>query len=169
MRILLISLPRTGSNSLMKQKMNEFNLTAIGELFNPRSGTHGLYDWETMDNIILKTIVNQVPIGVDDIHEFWVKTSTTFDEVILLSRKNLIECGQSLAFFDYYKRSGFKYDSKYTWKPTPNFQTAYEFVKELDDMILKLSNELDIPITYYEDIFDTQSNQRLRNNNTPTI
>jgi|688.fasta_scaffold903145_1 hypothetical protein len=169
MRILLISLPRTGSNSLMKQKMNELNLTAIGELFNPQSGTNGLYDWETMDNIILKTIVNQVPVGVDDIHEFWIKISTTFDEVILLSRKNLVECAQSLAFFDYYKGSGFKYDSKYTWKPTPNFQTAYEFVKELDDMIVKLSNELNIPITYYEDIFDSQSKQKLRNNSNHLI
>lgn len=153
----------------MKQKMNEFNLTAIGELFNPQSGTNGLYDWETMNNIILKTIVNQVPIGVDNIHEFWVKASKTFDEVILLSRRNLIECGESLAFFDYYKHSGFKYDSKYTWKPTPNFQYAYTFVKELDDMIVKLSNELNIPITYYEDIFDSQSNERLRNNSSPII
>jgi hypothetical protein len=169
MRILLISLPRTGSNSLMKQKMNELNLTAIGELFNPQSGTNGLYDWENMDNIILKTIVNQVPVGVDDIHEFWIKISTTFDELILLSRRNLVECAQSLAFFDYYKDNGFKYDSKYTWRPTPNFEKAYEFVKELNQMIVKLGNELNIPITYYEDIFDTQSKQRLRNNNSPTI
>ena len=169
MRILLISLPRTGSNSLMKQKMNEFNLTAFGEVFNPNSGTYGISDWKSRYNIVLKTIVNQVPNEVDDIHEFWVKISKTFDEVILLSRRDLIECAQSLAFFDYYKDSGLKYDSKYTWRPTPNFEKVYEFVKELSEMIIKLSNELNIPITYYEDIFDSQSKQRLRNNINPLI
>lgn len=169
MRILLISLPRCGSNSLMKQKTNEFNLIAIGELFNPHSNTYELYDWENIDNIVLKTIVNQVPAGVDDIHEFWVNAAATFDKVILLSRKNLTDCAESLAFFDYYKGNGFKYDSKYTWKPTPNFEKSLEFIKELDDMIVKLSNELNIPITYYEDIFDSHSKDRLRNNSKHII
>ena len=54
MRILIISLPRTGSTSLLKTISKSKKLK---EVFEPFDGTNRFTYNDTMDNIVVKTIV----------------------------------------------------------------------------------------------------------------
>ena len=78
MKVLIISLPRTGSTSLMYKIAKEKNLVP---LFEPFDGSNRVL-YYGQDNIVLKTIVCHHPNNIE--------LSKEFDEVILLSRKNLI-------------------------------------------------------------------------------
>ena len=159
MRVLIISLPRTGSNSLMKLYSEKFNLKMFGEPFNPNNP---LNSFEIEDNIVVKTIINQTPKNITNSKQFYIDFSKNFDQVILLSRKDKNACSESLAFLNYNENTGFKYDEKYEWYKTPNIEESKKFINECEKSLLDLSESLNISIIYYEDIFDLNSPQRLR-------
>lgn len=159
MKILIISLPRTGSNSLMKLYSEKFNLKMFGEPFNPNNLPNS---FEIEDNIVVKTIINQKPKNITNSKQFYIDFSKNFDQVILLSRKDKNACGESLAFLNYNENNGFKYNEKYEWYKTPNIEESKKFINECEQSLLDLSESLNISIIYYEDIFDLDSPQRLR-------
>jgi hypothetical protein len=159
MRILLISLPRTGSNSLMKRYADEFNLKMIGEPFNSINDDNS---FKLDDNVIIKTIINQKPKNVNNCFDFYLNFSKNFDKVILLSRKDKDACAESLAFLNYHEKDGFKYNEKYEWYETPNISISKTFIVDCEKELIKLSNSLMIDIIYYEDIFEVNSKDRLR-------
>lgn len=165
MKILIISLPRTGSNSLMKIYSEKFNLKMIGEPFNPNNLSNS---FEIEENIVVKTIVNQKPKNITNCKQFYIDFSKNFNEVILLSRKDKKACCESLAFLNYNEKNGFKYDEKYQWYETPNIEESKKFINESEQFLLDLSESLKIPIIYYEDIFDLSSPQKLRFGNLKT-
>lgn len=162
MKILIISLPRTGSNSLMKKYANKHNLIMIGEPFNQKNKNID-FEWENMNNIIVKTIVNQKPNHIkEDTIEFYLDFSKKFDQIILLNRRDKKDCAESLAFLNYNEKNGFKFDEKYEWYETPNIEISKKFLEECDKQLTELSKLLMIDIIYYEDIFDINSKDRLR-------
>jgi hypothetical protein len=165
MRVLIISLPRTGSNSLMKQYSKKYNLKIFGEPYNEINKNI----WSEMeleqDNIVVKTIIHQTPNSELNHIEFWISESKKYDKVILLSRKNLTKCAESVAFLSYNEKNGFKYNKKYNWYLTPNLNESMIYVEKCDKDLKILSNFLNIDIIYYEDIFDLNSKDRLRNIN----
>ena len=162
MKILIISLPRTGSNSLMKKYAEDFNLKMIGEPFNELNKD---MIFKLENNIIVKTIINQKPNDYTDSHTFYINFIKYFDRVILLSRKDKNACAQSLAFLNYYESTGLKYNEKYIWHKTPNIDISKNFIDVCETSLIKLSNELMIDIIYYEDIFNLNSKDRLRMGN----
>jgi len=164
MKILIISLPRTGSNFLMKKYSTEYNLEMIGEPFNPINNKTNI-DLENSDNIVVKTIINQIPNNEINPIDFYNNFSKKFDKTILLSRKDKKQCAESLAFLNYNEKNGFKYNDEYTWHWTPNIEESKKFIKNCDDLLSNLSNILKIDIIYYEDIFDLNSQNRLRKGN----
>ena len=86
MRVLIIALPRTGSTSLLHKIAEERGLTP---LFEPFDGTNRII-YNKEDNVVVKTII---------CHHFDnLELSKEFDEVILLTRKNIIECVESHSF-----------------------------------------------------------------------
>ncbi len=92
MRILIISLPRTGSTSLLYKLAKDKNLKP---LFEPFDGSNRVkYNGE--DNVVVKTIISH--------HSNNIKLSEEFDQVILLSRKNLLECAESHAYQTYFSK-----------------------------------------------------------------
>jgi hypothetical protein len=102
---------------------------------------------------------------LDDNIQFYTEFSKKFDKVILLSRKNLKECAESLAYMEKWVGNGYTSHNEYVWNETGlNIDGKYEFVKRQNIDLEKLSEILNIPITYYEDIFDINSNQRYRKN-----
>jgi hypothetical protein len=162
MKILIISLPRTGSNSLMKKYANQHNLIMIGEPFNEKNKNID-FEWENMNNIIVKTIVNQKPNHIkEDTIEFYLDFSKKFDQIILLNRRDKKDCAESLAFLNYNEKNGFKFDKKYEWYETPNIEISKKFLEECDEQLTELSKLLMIDIIYYEDIFDINSKDKLR-------
>jgi hypothetical protein len=162
MKILIISLPRSGSTSLMFKIAEEKNLKPISEPFDNRHKEHiKPYD----DGYVIKTIVRQYPKTVSDPIDWYINLSKEFDETILLSRKDLIACTESLAYYNYFKIEGFQSNQDYFWKKTPNYEMSEFYINDCNNKINKLSEMLNIPIIYYEDIFNVSSKKRHRKGN----
>jgi len=155
MKILLITLPRTGSTSLLKQISTERGLNSISEPFNEVNNNiekYKKFDWEFTNNICVKTHINHREIP------FYLDFVKFFDDVILLSRKDLIACAESLSYANHFKN----FDSHYVWVNTPNIKYNIELIKKFDKKLLELSKMINTNIIYYEDIFDVNSSNRLR-------
>ena len=91
-KILIIALPRTGSTSLLDKISNEKNLTPLFEPFDKTGRV--LYNGQS--NVVVKTIINQHPNNFE--------LSKEFDEIILLSRKNLKEHIESHSYRIYFSK-----------------------------------------------------------------
>lgn len=162
MRILIISLPRTGSTSLMSKLSSQYNLKELEEPFNIRNRKKLTKVDINGNDIVLKTIIDQIPPKQTDYLTYWYNTSKTFDKIILLSRRDLKACAESLAFLDYNEKKGFRYNEKYKWYWTENYDSKYEYLIKRNEELITLSEMLKIDITYYEDIYDINSSDRLR-------
>ena len=157
MKILLITLPRTGSTSLLKKIAEEYNLKPISEPFN--SSINNLekyenYDWINSNEICVKTHINHKDIV------FYLDFVKLFDKVILVSRKNLKLCAESLSYATFFRN----FTEKYEWINTPNLISTVKLVKKFDKDLKKLSELINIDVIYYEDLFDISSENKLRKN-----
>ena len=156
MKILLITLPRTGSTSLLKKIGEEQNLISINEPFNNVNGNlekYKYYNWENT-NICVKTHINHKDVV------FYLGFIKFFDEVILLSRKDLNACAESLSYANHFQ----SFTEKYKWIKTPNLNENIKLVKEFNEELEKLSKLTNIKISYYEELFDSESEDKLRKN-----
>ena len=157
MKVLLITLPRTGSTSLLKTISKEQKLNSISEPFNNVNGNlekYKDYDWKNINDICVKTHINHKDVT------FYLEFIKFFDKVILLSRKDLNACAESLSYANYFQN----FTEKYEWIKTPNFNENIKLVKEFNEELEKLSKLTNIKISYYEDLFDSESEYKLRKN-----
>jgi hypothetical protein len=157
MKILLITLPRTGSTSLLKKIAEEQNLILISEPFNNINGNlekYKNYNWENINDICVKTHINHKDVT------FYLEFVKFFDEVILLSRKDLNACAESLSYANYFQN----FTEKYDWINTPNLNENIKLVKKFNEDLKKLSKLININILYYEDLFNLESKDKLRKN-----
>jgi hypothetical protein len=165
MNILIISLPRTGSTELGKRLSIKHNLKYECEPFNYGNN---IFNNPNLKNIVIKTIVFHLPNYIDESNRInWlIELSQNFNEVILLSRRNLVACAESWAYLNYKeKQENFKNNSPYVWEKTPNYDTEFEFIQKCNSELFYISEKLNIPITYYEDIYDENDSNRLRKGN----
>lgn len=153
MKVLIISLPRTGSTSLLYNISKERDLRPIFEPFD-WSGRF-LYN-DDMDNIVLKTIIYQ--------HSNNIELSKKFDEVILLNRRNFNDHLESYSYLYHNKPLGYHSAKPYKYTPPPSeiIHKSQELLITMYQDLKKLSDILEIPIQYYEDLFDPNSIDRLR-------
>lgn len=169
MKILIIALPRTGSTSLGEMMAKKHNIKKyLFEPFNPKNTER--YN-SNENNIVVKTLVFQSldNINKKDKIEWLINLTKEFDEIILLSRKDLKACGESWAYLNYYHdMKKFMFYENYLWKATPHDQWGYEQVLSYNEDLELISKSINIPITYYEDIFDINGPGRLRKGNSPT-
>lgn len=157
MKILLITLPRTGSTSLLKKISEKEKLESISEPFNDVNGNlekYEEYDWKTANNICVKTHINHKNVL------FYLEFIKFYDEVILLSRKDLTACAESLSYANHFQN----FTEKYEWINTPNLNQNIKLVKEFNEELEKLSKLINIDILYYEDLFNLESENKLRKN-----
>jgi hypothetical protein len=158
MKILLITLPRTGSTTLLKTISEKQKLNPISEPFNDVNGNsqkYKYYNWKNTNDICVKTHINHKDIL------FYLEFIKFFDEVILLSRKDLNACAESLSYANHYQN----FTEKYEWIKTPNLNKNIKLVNEFDAELEKLSKLTNIKILYYEDLFNTESEDKLRKSN----
>ena len=158
MKVLLITLPRTGSTSLLKTISEEQKLNPISEPFNDVNGNlekYKDYNWKNTNDICVKTHINHKDVT------FYLEFIKFFDKVILVSRRDLKACAESLSYAHHFKN----FSEKYVWSVTPNFERTMEFVKKIDKDLHELSKLTNIDISYYEDLFDVNSEDRLRSRN----
>ena len=157
MKILLITLPRTGSTSLLKKISEGGKLNPISEPFNDVNGNlkkYKDYNWENINDICVKTHINHKDVT------FYLDFVKFFDEVILLSRKDLTACAESLSYANYFQI----FTEKYEWINTPNLNQNIKLVKGFSEDLEKLSKLTNIDISYYEDLFNLESENKLRKN-----
>jgi hypothetical protein len=165
MNVLIISLPRTGSTELGKDLSIKHKLKYVCE---PFIRTDIKLTNSDLNNIVLKTILFHLPnyINESDRVSWLIEFSKNFNEVILLSRRNLVACAESWAYLSYNeKQRSFKADAPYLWERTPNYDEEYQFIKKCNSELIGISEILNIPITYYEDIYDENNLNRLRKGN----
>lgn len=170
MRILIISLPRTGSTSLMKNLSEKHKMDFVFEPFNPLNTSHtNIINFE---NSVVKTIIFHKPKEIDESKRLtWlIELSSKFDQTILLSRKDMIACAESWAYLNHKgKTLGFNSTSQYLWERTPNYERSLENVKLMNEELSFISAKTNIPITYYEEIFDLNDTSRLRKGNREAV
>jgi hypothetical protein len=147
MKILIIAHARSGSTNFMMKLGRVLNINHQVEPFNKRLHTVlPIVDLST--DIIVKTLADQTPDDNNPI-EFYTEYMKKFDKIILLLRKNKKETMESLvnarATNKWHHKGMFDgieipYEVKYWYNFTTN-------------IINTLSDNLNIPITYYEDLY----------------
>ncbi len=152
MRVLIISLPRTGSTSLMNKLANERNLKPF---FEPFDGTNRVI-YNNENDSVVKTIICH--------HKNNLELISKFDEVILLNRRNLKELIESHSYQTYFSKKGYNSNNGYVYKEPPQeiINLCTSDILNWNEEIKYLSEITKIPIIYYEDIFDSSSPDRLR-------
>lgn len=153
MKVIIIALPRTGSTALLHQIAKERKLRAF---FEPFTLEDKYYFNSDMKNIVVKTIIEQYSDNCN--------LAKQFDEVILLSRRNHKEHVESLAYLYYNIPNGYKNNEYYEYKAPPRKYTAKanKRILEMNADLQILSDQLNVPIQYYEDLFDRNGSDRLR-------
>jgi hypothetical protein len=156
MKVLIISLPRTGSTSLLYKLASEKGLTP---LFEPFDGSDRV-KYNNESDVVVKTIISH--------HSNNLKLSKEFDEVILLSRRNILECAESHAYQTYFSKvKNYNSNNPYYYEDVIDsvFKVCYDDIIKWNIELSELSKQTNIPISYYEDIFDVNSDGRLRKGN----
>jgi len=153
MKVLIIALPRTGSTSLMEKIAIKNNLSTISEPFG--KSDNYLYS-PKLNNVVVKTIVEQHPDNFD--------LCKDFKNIILLTRRNLTEHIESVAYLYYNIPKGYFSNEYYEYSLPPQdfIDLAHSRINEMNAELETLSEQLNIPIQYYEDLFDPNGPDRLR-------
>jgi hypothetical protein len=159
MSILIIALPRTGSTTLLYKLAKENNFTPLFEPFD----NSGRFKYTGQKNVVVKTIICHHPNNFE--------LSKEFDTIILLSRKNLLECAESHAYQTHFSKvKNYNSNNQYYYEEIPSniFQLCYNDIIKWNKDLDELAYKLNIPISYYEDIYDINSDERLRRGNKTT-
>jgi hypothetical protein len=166
MKILIISLPRTGSSSLGQILKKKHNLKKyLYEPFNSKDKERLNFN---ENSIVVKTLIFQIPKNIKEENriEWLISLTKEFDEVILLTRRDLVACSESWAYLSYSKKTKkFDYLGTYLWEPTPYDDFAYNTILSYNEDLTFISKNINVALTYYEDIFDINGEERLRKGN----
>jgi len=159
MKILIISIPRSGSTSLFNALVHSSERIKLDPYLEPYNPDMDKYKDKNMDfngNCILKTIVHQKPLGISW-KDFYEQLIERFDKVILLSRKNKIEVLESLGFAYYSNKFKKKQDwhTKYRYDDIKDI--PLEKYAELVDFFYKRLDEIktlfNLNTYFYEDLY----------------
>jgi hypothetical protein len=172
MKILIIATPRTGSTELTFRISRILSLKPIFEPFidmNPFNYKHPSFmeHHSLPDDCVVKSLVGQIPyrkrmnMNNDDLinicKEFYEMYSKNFDKVILLGRYDLVAQAESWNWFTH------KNDNEpYVYTKQPHYDENEKYIHDRNRILRQLSRHLDLPITYYEDIYNQDSTKGRR-------
>ena len=152
MKILIIAICRSGSTALTTLFGRIFDYTTYYEPFNFKSAAYQIFPNTLPSNCVVKTISDQKPKDVVDILDFYTKYVNEYDRVILLSRKD-----KQLVYESILHRVTYFFNrdwhTPYIYQELPENKEIREYVKNQSNLIESLSDILNIPITWYEDIY----------------
>jgi hypothetical protein len=151
MKILIISVPRSGSNTLLKTISSMLKLKKIVEPFNEVLWKNVKYDIIPENNVVVKSLI---AINVNNPIEFFKKYSKLFDKTILLSRKNTQETVESYSFQALQTKPGpNRWHKKYIYTQNGDIGRWKNWMIKTKNNLEILSNELNIEIDWYEDLY----------------
>ena len=174
MKILIISLPRTGSTVMVDLLSDKLNLMGYNEpLRSSRSKFEHEEFFKTLkntNNIVVKDIIDYRPhtISIEEYNKWVVGYCEMFDKVVFLSRRNEkdhIESYINLLFQNqkYNENNNithYPWNVRYMYEDIPtdfidNSLKSDEFkdFMEQRQRIIDLSKELNKELIWYEDIF----------------
>ena len=172
MRILIIATPRSGSTELTSRLSRMLLLKPIFEPFrirNPFNYRHPLFmeNHSLPDECVVKSLVGQIPykkrmnMNIEDLivicKEFYEMYSKNFDKVILLGREDLVAQAESWNWFT----NKVDNNEPYIYTEQPGYKSNQNYILERNRILRQLSTHLDLPITYYENIYNHDS-EKLR-------
>lgn len=164
MRILIISPPRSGSSNLMHGLGFVLNYETISEPFNREVRVNTLYQWpfELPKNVVVKIISNEKSNNYKSRIEFLDDFIENFDKIILLSRRNTQEHFESYLNLRNKLGKGVGVaHSPWVKDELKNFKHNFTYdvhLKHYVDKVNELNEKLNIPITYYEDLYSHDRN-----------
>jgi len=156
--ILIISGPRTGSTNLMKSISSAYNKR---KRFEPDI----LKKQPPYDSS--KDVVKFIPIWEKHFYEDYkvfydsvVEHIKEFNTIIILNRRNKLEQTESL----YVQQTNNNKNHNVKWglektidKESSLYKTYELYIKKLDNILDKLSKDLNTPIDYYEDVYKNKT------------
>ena len=153
MKILIIAIPRSGSNTLLKSMSSTLKLKKIDEPFNENLWENVKYDIIPENNVVVKSLISIVVPNQTTIN-FYKEYSKLFDKIIILSRKNTQEAAESYAFQMWTPTNiPNKWHQKYNYNQPGDIDKWVEFMIKTKNNLETLSNELNIEIDWYEDLY----------------
>lgn len=160
MKVLIISTGRTGSTSLLKVLTRCLEYDMSFEPYNPVNSTPWPYKFK--DNVVCKSIILHKP---DDYkkssYSFHKELSKQFDKFIIMDRYSIDDQVKSVTYA--LNRKDGNWHQPYINNDSIEIDeiTKKVLLKSKDD-IKRLSETLNIPISYYEDIFGNNLSKALR-------
>ena len=173
MKVLIVGLPRSGTTSL-QNSFSDQGYTKINEPYNYALDISNQklvnktinYDYPPKevieeDNVIVKTIVGHIAdIWEHDWYSFIIEFSKHFDKVILLDRLQFEEHLMSVVHLKYKLSKGESVRQKWIRDDiNDDFLAGYmaaggdELLKNDKAQLKRISDKLNIPITYYENLY----------------
>ena len=154
MKILIIAISRSGSTALARMFGHILGYTTYYEPFNfsHPSAASQIFPNTLPTNCVVKTISDQKPKDVVDILDFYTKYVNEYDKVVLLSRKDKQLVYESILHRVTYFFNG-NWHTPYVYQELPENKEVREYVKNQSNLIESLSDILNIPITWYEDLY----------------
>lgn len=154
MKILIIAISRSGSTALARMFGHILGYTTYYEPFNfsHPSAASQIFPNTLPTNCVVKTISDQKPKDVVDILDFYTKYVNEYDTVILLSRKDKQLVYESILHRVTYFFNG-NWHTPYVYEELPENKKVRDYVENQSNLIESLADILDIPITWYEDLY----------------
>lgn len=156
MNILIVAISRSGSTTLTEMLSEILDYKSFHEPFNYISPKlieiNKSFPRIISDNSIVKTIVTQSPKTVNNSIDFLLGYSRGFDKVILLSRKNKQHVYESL-LHNYINNLNGNWHDEYFYENMKESTAVRSIVDKQYMYINKLSKLLNIPITWYENLY----------------
>ena len=154
MKILIIAISRSGSTALARMFGHILGYTTYYEPFNfsHPSAASQIFPNTLPSNCVVKSISDQKPKDVIDILDFYTKYVNEYDKVILLSRKDKQLVYESILHRVTYFFNG-NWHTPYVYEELPENKKVRDYVENQSNLIESLADILDIPITWYEDLY----------------
>ena len=150
--VSILCTSRSGSTNLSLYLKKVLDLGLITSPFINNKGEIG----SLKKNNLYKLMIHRLPSGYNDLYEFGKDVISLSDTVILYDRKDKLKQSESLAFRKLkYKNDFSKYDIKEPYDILDE-EIVNECLVEYNkhsDVIAKLSENFNIPIFWYEEVY----------------
>jgi len=160
MKILIIATPRSGSSVLTNSISRMLEYIQYHEPYNfgqPSIASKN-FPIELPKNVVVKTIINQLPIGKTDYIKFYIEDAKKYDKVILLSRKDIFSSYESLNHNLVTDPNG-NWHQPYTYHENDFNLSAFKECIHCTNLLIEYSLTTNIPITWYEDLYNINESQ----------
>lgn len=153
MSILILALPRTGSSILMEALGKALGMYIVNEPFNPVAKKDFSVSFDSItpeSNILVKSTIDATP-GDSDPIEWYGNFSKKFKHHIFLDRYDTYD--QCISFTNA-KKTNRWHDNYKAEINEEDINKCQIWISKYKSMLEILSNQLNIPITYYENYFN---------------